>query len=59
LTTATPTLATYFGWLMAKTNGLKHDAVLAKKAGSCDIKGVIKVLSPKQESITIKAYGLL
>ena len=37
---------THFGWLMAKTTGLMQDAVLARKAGSWELRGVTKSSLP-------------
>ena len=38
--------------------GLKHEAVLAKKAGRADTKGVTKLRLPKHPIITTVAYGV-
>ena len=43
---------------MANTIGLRQEAVLAKKHGSCETNGVTKARFPKQAIITIIAYGV-
>ena len=43
---------------MANTIGLRQEAVLAKKDGSCDTSGVTAARFPKQATITMMAYGL-
>ena len=45
----------YFGWLTAKTTGLRQEAILAPKAGNCETKGVTMDRSPKQPIIEMTA----
>jgi len=40
---------------MANTRGLKQEAVLAKKDGTCEARGVIMALLPKTAVITMNA----
>ena len=43
---------------MANTIGLRHEASLAKKQGSCATSGVMMSLFPKQPIMFITAYGV-
>lgn len=43
---------------MAKTMGFKTEASLAKKAGSEETRGVIRLRSPKAAIMTTTAYGV-
>ena len=38
----------HFGWLMAKTSGFMHEAVFARKAGSCELRGVMRSNRPNR-----------
>ena len=48
----------YFGWLRAKTIGLRQLAVLARKTGSCDTSGVMSCSCPIMARAAITVYGV-